>query len=109
MITNQPDGTVRFRVYLPHATTVELVGDFTGWRNGRIAMTREHPGWWEVSMNVPAGEHHFCYLVDGNIWLADYAAHGVKLNGYGGWISRLTVPVTATAATALPQNAATAA
>jgi 1,4-alpha-glucan branching enzyme len=91
MITAQSDGTTRFRVYLPHASTVELVGDFTNWRDGRLAMTREHPGWWDITIPVSNGEHHFCYLVDGHIWLADYAAHGVKLNGYGGWISRLQV------------------
>lgn len=95
MITSQPDGTVRFRVYLPHASTVELVGDFTNWREAKIPMTREHPSWWEATVPVSAGEHHFCYLVDGSIWLADYAAHGVKLNGYGGWISRLCVTASA--------------
>jgi 1,4-alpha-glucan branching enzyme len=91
MVTTLPDGNCRFRVYLPHATRVELVGDFTNWRDQRLAMNREHPGWWDITVNVEPGEHQFCYLVDGAIWLADYAAHGVKLNGYGGWISRLHV------------------
>ena len=100
MITTLPDGTVRFRVYLPHASSVELVGDFTNWRENRVAMTREHPGWWEAVLPVNTGEHHFCYLVDGSIWLADYAAHGVKLNGYGGWISRLCVTAAARIETA---------
>jgi len=91
MVTTHADGTCRFRVYLPHAAKVELLGTFTDWREGRLAMTRQHPGWWELTCPVPAGEHQFCYLVDGSIWLADYAAHGVKLNGYGGWTSRLNI------------------
>lgn len=89
MITGNADGTVTFRVYLPHAATVELLGDFTDWRENRVKMAREGPGWWSVTAEVPPGEHLFSYLVDGSIWLADYAAHGVKLNGYGGWVSRL--------------------
>jgi 1,4-alpha-glucan branching enzyme len=93
MITPLPDGTCRFRVYLPHAARVELLADFTGWREGGVAMTRTNPGWWEAVLSVPPGEHEFSYLVDGSIWLADYAAHGVRLNGYGGWTSRLAMPM----------------
>ncbi len=109
MITTLPDGTVRFRVYLPHASTVELVGDFTAWRDQRIQMQRHNPGWWEVTAEVPTGEHQFCYLVDGAIWLADYAAHGVKLNGYGGWTSRLCVTAERAKATTPSETMAAAA
>ena len=91
MITQNTDGTVGFRVYLPHAEKVEVVGDFTGWRESPVSMTREHPGWWNVVARVPAGEHLFSYLVDGALYLADYAAHGVKQNPYGGWVSRVVV------------------
>ena len=91
MISSLPNGATRFRVFLPHASSVQVVGTFTDWRNGAIAMDRQHPGWWEVEVQVEKGEHQFCYLVDGHLWLADYAAHGVKLNGYGGWVSRLEV------------------
>ena len=91
MIATLDDGSVNFRIYLPHAAKVELLGDFTDWRDRKIAMTRVHPGWWEVKARIGPGEHMFCYLVDNSIWLADYAAHGVQLNGYGGWTSRLCV------------------
>lgn len=91
MLTTNPDGTVTFRVYLPHATTVELLGDFTDWRRAPVSLRREHPGWWSATLAVPAGEHLFCYLVDASIWLADYAAHGVRQNQFGGWVSRLAV------------------
>lgn len=56
------------------------------------------PGWWEIIAEVPEGEHEFCYLVDSSIWLADYAAHSVRLSGYGGWVSRLVVRDAAVAA-----------
>ena len=91
MICTTTDGRVQFMAFLPHASGVELLGDFTDWRSSPVVMRREGAGWWVAEVEVPAGEHHFCYLVDGSIWLADYAAHGVKLNGYGGWVSRLSV------------------
>jgi 1,4-alpha-glucan branching enzyme len=91
MINTEPDGTILFRVFLPHASRVELLGDFTGWKQTPVQMIRENPGWWSARVAVPAGDHNFAYLVDGAIWLADYAAHGVKLNGFGGWTSRISV------------------
>lgn len=94
MVQRHTDGTVEFRIFLAHAGSVELVGDFTGWRNGALSMSREHPGWWSVRLPVPPGTHQFCYLVDGAIWLADYAADGVSQNLYGGWVSRLQIPDT---------------
>jgi 1,4-alpha-glucan branching enzyme len=85
-----------FRVYLPEATHVELVGAFTDWRCRPIRMVREHTGWWTAAADLPPGDHDFCYLVNGSTWLADYAASGVKRNGFGGWVSQISVasPVT---------------
>lgn len=91
MICRTTNGKIQFKAYLPHASNVELVGDFTEWRNAPVAMRRESSGWWVADVEVAAGEYHFCYLVDSSIFLADYAAHGVKLNQYGGWISRVMV------------------
>jgi 1,4-alpha-glucan branching enzyme len=81
-----------FRVYLPQASEVQLVGSFTGWRDRAVAMTREDTGWWSVAVPLPEGEHDFCYLVNSSTWLADYAASGVKRNSFGGWVSQLHVP-----------------
>lgn len=80
-----------FRVFLPEATRVELVGTFTAWRAGAVPMVREDTGWWSVSLDLEDGEHDFSYLVDASTWLADYAASGVKRNGFGGWVSQLQV------------------
>jgi hypothetical protein len=54
-------------------------------------MLCEPSGWWTAELFLPAGDHLFNYLVDGSIWLADFAASGVKSNGYGGWVSQLHV------------------
>lgn len=81
-----------FRVFLPEAHSVELVGDFTDWRARAVRMQREDTGWWSVSRELAPGDHDFAYLVNGSAWLADYAASGVKRNGFGGWVSQVHVP-----------------
>jgi 1,4-alpha-glucan branching enzyme len=98
MVTQLADGRTLFKVFLPHAAKVEVVGTFTGWRAGALAMERQNPGWWSLVTNVEGGAHEFCYLVDGSIWLADYAANGVRLASSGHWVSRLNVAVEASSA-----------
>jgi len=91
MVIQDSESTHTFRVYLPEATSVELVGTFTAWRACAIRMTRESTGWWSASTQVPPGEHDFSYLVNGASWVADYAASGVRRNAFGGWVSQLYV------------------
>lgn len=81
-----------FRVYLPEARAVELVGSFTDWRAQPVTMLREPSGWWVARVEMTPGDHLFSYLVDGATYLADYAASGVRGNGFGGWVSQLHVP-----------------
>jgi 1,4-alpha-glucan branching enzyme len=118
MVTFESDGSLTFRVYLPHAESVELVADFTSWTTRRLALTKErsmkvaggrmaaamasdgagekgaeeHTGWWTIKVRCPEGDHAFSYLVDNQWWLPDYAAHGVKRNEQGNWTSLLFVP-----------------
>lgn len=91
MVASNREGVCLFRVYLPHAQRVEVMGDFTNWRTNALMMHREPPGWWVASIEVPAGEHEFCYLVDESIWLADYGASGVHMSRDGHWLSSLVV------------------
>lgn len=91
MVICESGSTCLFRVYLPQADSVELVGGFTGWRNAPIRLVREPSGWWFVRLDLPPGDHDFSYLVDGATWLPDYAASGIRRNGYGGWVSQIVV------------------
>lgn len=93
----------RFRIFLPHARCVHLVGDFTDWDRGRVALRRVPPGWWLVELPVerclstpdddltrpPQSDRWFCYVVDEALRLADYGADGVKLHAGGVWLSRM--------------------
>lgn len=91
MVTQTAGEGVQFRVYMPDASDVRLVGTFTGWRDGAILMTRDDQGWWHTECDLGAGEHEFQYLVDSEHWLADYAAGGLRLNRYGTWVSQLHI------------------
>lgn len=96
MVIAHQDGNYEFRVYLPEARSVELVGTFTDWRSRAVAMNRESSGWWsvQVHLDAPNGrsvDHDFSYLVNHETWLPDYAASGVKRNSFGGWVSQLHV------------------
>jgi 1,4-alpha-glucan branching enzyme len=85
---------LNFRIYLPHAEHVDLVGSFTDWQDKPVRMRRGHGeegGWWSAACKVPEGDHEFAYLVDGNFWMPDYAASGVKRNELGRWTSGLSV------------------
>lgn len=95
MVINEHGSQHTFRVYLPEARHVELVGSFTDWRTHAVSMLREPSGWWVARVEMVPGDHLFSYLVDGAAWLADYAASGVKANGFGGWVSQLHVPAPA--------------
>jgi hypothetical protein len=99
----------RFRIFLPHARCVHLVGDFTDWDRGRVALRRVPPGWWVVELPVErclstpddeltsgmdgraacVSDRWFCYVVDEALRLADYGADGVKLHAGGVWLSRM--------------------
>jgi hypothetical protein len=66
---------VRFRVDAPAgAGSVQLLGDFTLWRP--VAM-RAEGSTWTLELDVPAGTHHFGFLVDGSWYLPDDAPDAV--------------------------------
>lgn len=90
-MVNQIDNDVfEFSIYLPHATSVELASDFTGWRTP-LAMRRDRDGWWRVQTAVPEGDHEFFYYVNGTARMPDYAANGVRFGPDGRLVSLLCV------------------
>ena len=91
MVSTNDGRMFEFRVYLPHAGDVELVGDFTEWCDEAIPLKRSTTGWWEGGLRLGPGEHRFSYLVDGRHWMPDYAAQGIERDRSGNWISTLVV------------------
>ena len=97
MITVESSGRVLFRVYLPHAGRVEILGGFTDWSERPIPMQAEGDGWWTAEAEIPSGDWRFRYRMDGDLWATDFAAHGVDLNAFGSLDSCLRVaPAVAT-------------
>lgn len=99
MVVQRTTETCEFRLYLPHASVVEVVGDFTCWQESAVSMHRAQDGWWSAIVRVPTGEHRFSYLVDGRYWMPDYAANGIEHNANGQWVSRLDVEAAEDAST----------
>lgn len=92
MVTENNDGTFTFRVYDPHATSVEIVGDFTHGGPG-LVMHRDEDGWWCTTVRLPPGDRTFRYLVNGHCAMPDYAAGGLARDHEGNWVSCLHVPL----------------
>jgi 1,4-alpha-glucan branching enzyme len=62
-------------LFEPVAERVELTGSFTGWQ--RVAMQRiGDSGYWQLNLPVPAGEHRFAYILNGERRMADPTSPG---------------------------------
>lgn len=113
MVTVTESGGCQFRMYMPHAGSVGLLGSFCKWQleadagpgseegasGGAVELERDADGWWIARLDLPPGDHEFCYLVDGRNWMPDYAAGGVRRDSSGRWVSLINVPAGARAET----------
>jgi 1,4-alpha-glucan branching enzyme len=54
-----------FYIKAPAATRVLLAGDFTKWQDAPIRMEKSSDGVWTARVELPAGTHHYRFLVDG--------------------------------------------
>jgi len=63
---------VRFVFVDPHATSVELVGDFNEWARGSTELGRSGaPGVWAASVPLSPGRHEYAFIINGSRWVAD--------------------------------------
>ncbi len=97
MISSAHAGEVEFRMFHQGAARVDVVGTFTGWQASPVRMERGSDGWWKARVVVAPGEHLFAYLLDGQNYLADFAAHGIERDRFGGLVSVLAVEPAAAA------------
>ncbi len=75
---------VTFEVHAPGARNVALVGSFTGWRPGEIALEGpDATGHWTATVRLPSGRHEYLFLVDGREWLSDPRASLHRPDGFG--------------------------
>ena len=75
--------TVRFVLFAPQAKDVAVAGTFNQWDAGATPLVRAGaPGVWTATVNLPAGNHQYAFVVDGARWVPDPAAPTVD-DGFG--------------------------
>ena len=62
-------GEHEFKYKAPNASTVELMGEWNGWK--AIPMTKGDDGVWTAKVTLSAGTHGYKFLVDGKDWVFD--------------------------------------
>jgi 1,4-alpha-glucan branching enzyme len=58
-----------FRYKAPDAKSVELMGEWNGWKS--IPMTKGSDGVWTAKVSLSSGTYAYKYLVDGKDWVFD--------------------------------------
>lgn len=71
-----------FRISAPTALSVQLVGDFTGWRQAPLALSKGADGVWGIRVGLSPGVHRYRFLVDGE-WRDDPECTVRVTNPYG--------------------------
>ena len=80
----------RFVIYRPDVTQAEITGSFTDWQ--RVSMNElGTSGYWEVSLDIPKGEHRFTYILEGKERFADPTILTRELDDFGGENSILSL------------------
>ena len=80
----------RFVIYQPGVEQVEITGSFTDWRT--LPMSKAGTSdYWEITIDVPVGEHRFSYILEGDQRLADPTILTREKDDFGGENSILEV------------------
>ncbi len=96
LVTPQQEQTMlathRFVLYQPDVSRVEITGSFLGWN--AVPMERSGTsGYWEAILEVPAGEHRLCYIIEGRKRIPDPTIPIREKDDFGGENSILAVNV----------------
>lgn len=89
-----PEGPVltthRFVLYQPDVKQVEITGSFLDW--SAVPMKKSGTsGYWEAVLEVPAGEHRLCYIIEGQKRIPDPTIPSREKDDFGGENSILAV------------------
>jgi len=83
--------TVRFVLVAPEAHNVSLAGTFNQWDARATPLVRSGAsGVWTATLQLPAGQHQYAFVVDGQRWVPDPGAPAVD-DGFGRRNSVLTL------------------
>jgi AcrR family transcriptional regulator len=84
LLLGTQEGIAQFVGHFPGARSVDVVGPFTDWRAGVVALRDDdHDGVWSAVVVLPAGVHEYMFVVDGERWIADPLAGRYVADGFG--------------------------
>jgi len=76
---------ITFKVHVPGAKQVAIVGSFNNWdRQKNLMSGPEGDGWWSITLPLSPGRHEYLFLIDGTIWHLDPHGTGMTDDGFGG-------------------------
>jgi len=81
--------TVEFRLSMPQARTVCVVGTFNNWDTKQTPMQKDGPGW-KATIPLAPGRYEYRFVADGQ-WLSDPNAKESVGNDFGSTNSVLVV------------------
>lgn len=73
----------RLVVYQPEAKDVAVAGTFTAWQAVPMQAAGSS-GYWEITLEIPGGEHRFVYIADGNRRFVDPTVLAREQDDFGG-------------------------
>ena len=77
-------GIAKFVGHFPGARSVEVVGSFNDWSRGALALNDDDgDGIWHADAVLPAGQHEYMFVVDGERWVPDPLAGRYVDDGFG--------------------------
>ena len=78
------EGIAQFVGHFPGARSVEVVGSFNDWSRGTLHLQDDnHDGIWHGAVVLPAGQHEYMFVVDGERWVTDPLAGRFVDDGFG--------------------------
>lgn len=78
------EGIAQFVGHFPGAHSVEVVGSFNDWSRGMLHLRDDdHDGIWHGNVVLPAGQHEYMFVVDGDRWVTDPLAGRFVDDGFG--------------------------
>ena len=81
---------IYFVLYQPDVSKVEITGSFLDWE--AVPMRKSGTsGYWEVVLEMPAGEHRLCYILEGRRRIPDPTIPIREKDDFGGENSILAV------------------
>jgi len=94
LVMDQPEVSLktmhRFVLYQPEVKKVEITGSFLDW--SAVPMKKSGTsGYWEAVLEIPAGEHRICYIIEGNRRIPDPTISIREKDDFGGENSILAV------------------